>query len=72
MRAMELTPKDVTILWLALSDAMDHQNHILENLTTAQAVSGFSESIRERKKLLNNYRRLGERLKEATVSKTDS
>jgi hypothetical protein len=63
----QLTPKDFTILQLALSDAVDHQVHILDTLTTARAMSRFSDSIRERNELLNDYRRLGERLKEATI-----
>jgi|SoiMetStandDraft_2_1073263.scaffolds.fasta_scaffold38183_1 hypothetical protein len=65
---MELTPKDFTILWLALSDAVDHQVHILDTLTTARGMSGFRESIREHNALLEDYRRLGERLKEAAGS----
>jgi len=64
---MEFSPKECTILWLALSDASDHQVHILDTLTTKRA-SGFGEAIRERRQLLENYRGLTERLKEATVS----
>ena len=63
---MEFSPKDLTVLRLALSDAADHQVHILDALT-APATSRFSESIRERQQLVNDYHRLGERLKEATM-----
>jgi len=65
---MELTTKDFVTLQLALGDATDHQTRILEMLITARATNAFSESIRERQQLLKDYRRLGERLKEATVS----
>jgi len=34
---MEFSPTECTILWLALSDASDHQVHILDTLTTKRA-----------------------------------
>src|SRR5262245_16002358 len=64
---MEFTSKDLSILQFALADARDHQVHILDTLTTARTMSRFSEAIRERRQLLDDYHRLGERLKEATM-----
>src|SRR5262245_28936920 len=64
---MELTAKDFVILRMALGDARDHQAHILEALSTAREKSGFRNSIRERTQLVDDYWRLDERLKEATV-----
>ena len=64
---MELTAKDFTLLRLALSDAVDHQNHILDTLSTPQTMSRFRSSIKERSELLADYRRMHEKLKEATA-----
>src|SRR5262245_23781900 len=63
-RPMELTPRDITTLRSALSDARDHQSRIVDQLIHSRETNSFDSAIRERRELVRAYRRLDEKFED--------